>query len=117
MSNILNVEISPFGYINFTCRKGDSFIKAIEVENEDLTPFDFTGYSVKMDVRNSEGDIIESFTTEDSTIILTEGQILFDKSSIDSDAGEYRHSIQFTKDARNQTVATGDFVIFEDLTP
>lgn len=115
--SIVNIEISPFDYVNFKCRRGDAFEKSLEVLNEDGTEFDFTGYTALMQVRKRPGsDVIEEFSSEDASIALNAGEIIIEKDSIVGASGSYIYELQISKDGRNRTIVTGDFVIQSDLT-
>ena len=113
---IFNQEVSPFDYVNITCRKGDGFDMEFEYLNDDDTNFDFTGYTAKLQVRKKEGtDVIEEFTTEDGTIILEPGLITLSKETIEGVAGKYLFDLQITLNT-NKTIVSGGFTILPDLT-
>ena len=115
--SIINIKISPFDYVNFSCKKGDAFEKSLEVLNEDGTEYDFTGYTAKMQLRKKEGvEPEEEFTTEDNSIFMEEGVISLNKTSIDGEAGKYLFDLQITKDGRNKTIISGEFTIYPDYT-
>lgn len=115
--SITNVEISPFDYVNFSCKKGDVFERTIEVKNEDDSLFDFTDYTAKMQIRKGEGGaVIETFDSEDNSIVLTEGEVTLAKNAISGASGNYYYDLQITKDEKSRTIISGRFVIHPDYT-
>jgi phosphotransferase system HPr-like phosphotransfer protein len=115
--SIVNIEISPFDYLNFKCRRQDAFEKNLEVLNDDGTPFDFTGYTALMQVRKKSGsEVVIEFDSEDGSITLLEGEILIEKDSIDVTSGSYVYDLQLTSDGKRRTIITGNFVVTADLT-
>lgn len=115
--NIFNLSNSPSYYVNFATKKGDSFSKSFEYLNEDDTPFDFTGYTAKMEVRKKEGsEVVEVFDTEDGSIALAEGEILLIKDEITGAAGDYLCDFQLVFEDSKSTLFTGNFKIYPDIT-
>jgi hypothetical protein len=114
---IFNQDISPFDFVNISCRKGDAFEMAFEYLNDDDSNFDFTGYTAKLQVRKGEGTtVIEEFSTEDGTIILEPGNITLTKETLAGNAGNYLYNLQLTLGTSNKTIISGEFKILPDLT-
>lgn len=112
---IQNIESEPFNYANFSCKKGDSFTKIIEVTNDDDSNFNFTGYAAKVELRKKEGvAAVETFSTSDGSIVLESGLITISKDAITGASGSYKFDLQITKEGKNTTILTGDFTIKPD---
>lgn len=107
VQNILNLEAT----------KGDFFEEDVEVLDFDDLPFDFSGYTAKMEVRKQYGGpVFLTFNTTDDSIELTEGNVRLYKSVINLQPSTYAYDLKITADGETQTLFKGSFIVYDSIT-
>jgi hypothetical protein len=108
--------------LNIRVKRNDSFYTFFTLY-EDGQPFDFTGCSARMQVKDSDAsdDVVLEILSADSEIILGDdsGVVTFDVpfSKMDMDAKTYVYDLEITKpDTRVETVVYGSFIVTSDTT-
>ena len=117
------VEISPV-QAPVTLVRNDDWNRQIKVFAEDgTTPFDFTGWSAKAEVRKSasgNSPVLITFDTTGGTMTLTSGLItlIAAKATTDINPNTYRWDVEFVDaDGRSRTlIKSSPFTIVEDVT-
>lgn len=117
MATQINLDTST--RVDITCRKGDTFKLELTFNEADGTPIDISGYSWKMDVKETDtsaGDIIpDSDFTYSSTVT---GKLTVSASSTimaGVSGGLYVYDLQSTNSGEVKTWVYGIFKINEDV--
>lgn len=110
---------------DYSVKQGDTFkgrnLTISQKINDVLTPVDLTGVTIAMQVRENPGTpIVEEWTTDDNTILLTDptaGKFQIVGRTITGAPGMYKYDLQIVFAPDNKkTYFAGQFIIIEQIT-
>jgi len=118
--------------VDFQAKAGDTFEVEVLVKDPEGVPFDFSGYTAKMEVIGRDRRVLLGFTSliegndalEDlpsykpNSIQLSPGKIylVMDSESMQLDQGTYRYDLQLTQGNSVKTWLYGRIKINSDIT-
>jgi hypothetical protein len=103
-----DLNIDTENLTNIECSRGDIFDVSITYLDENGDPMDFTGYTIKAEVKKShDSAVFATFQESDGTLEINENEIRLLKESFDLPPSAYVWSLRMTNNDGSERIHRG----------